>query len=302
MSYSRLRRLRVLPWCTFSIICSNLWGAFAYEHKLQKEWLAHDGVNLIRLGPGILGTCKRIDLTIEDVGDFRVCAGEKNFSSVQNWVRTKSETKFGLPPVDPPGENQNKYYAVALDLYSSDRAVRDDLLMSIPLTARILGMNESDFSSEVNNLKARMTAYREHFVKKDGTKSEEIEAITLEANAGWAPVLSLDDVMNKSVSITVDSTDHWNIKGHDCDANGLSKELAGPGCALPGRPIGCLVGKFDIPGRDDLAHSFFIGKGLGSLPRGTGMLFLAANDDFGRKGFLKNHGAIHIKITYPSKR
>jgi hypothetical protein len=283
--------------CTLAAI---LWlslvpSGFSYDYSRDKEWLHSNITSWISFGPAIIGTCKRIDLHVEDIGDFKLLASDANFPSVKNWVQTSFENKLDMSPNDTVFQSiRRKAYLV---LYSNDKGERNDTLLVIPLSARMLNTSERDFLNQLNDLKAKMTPQR-LFLKGKAVGSQDTMMLVLPANAIWTDTkLALDDVFNKSVSISVDAGEHWGMgNGPDCDAGGFPTKVAPEGYAEPGAPIGCLVGRI---GRKE---PFMIGKSIRSLPRGVGELFLTANDDVSRKGFSNNHGTIHVKILYPPDR
>lgn len=86
-------------------------------HQLDATWLQSN--NWFSLGPAVIKSSKRIDLHLNEVDAFKVVAGDKNFSSILNWVFDNFYGKLVTAP-----NNKNFKFGVRpnhLVLYASER-------------------------------------------------------------------------------------------------------------------------------------------------------------------------------------
>jgi len=123
----------------------------------DNKWLRSNGTEWIRYGPAIFGSCKRIELRInhgQGGEEFKVSDKDKNFLPIQSWIRKTFEKKLDMAPKEP--SFKAVYAPILLVLFSSDNGRQEDMLISIPLSARMLGSDEITFQDRVKELRSMM--------------------------------------------------------------------------------------------------------------------------------------------------
>ena len=129
----------------------------SFVHSRDRKWL-HFNVDWMDFGPAIIESSKRIDLHVEHDGDFELIEGDKNFLTLKSWVRDHFQEMLNMSPNDT--RLQAKMFPVYLTLYSATRGAVRDKLVGIPLSGKMLSMDEHAFSAELDKLKKEMTPIR----------------------------------------------------------------------------------------------------------------------------------------------
>jgi len=120
--------------------------------KHTNEWTRDNGVEWISFGPGIIGACRRIDVTLGPGlhSPISIKYRDANFPAVRDWVKAHFENQLNYSPVKKC--YQSVQFHDTITLYSSETGGDDSLLISAPLTTITLGVSSKILDKKLSEL------------------------------------------------------------------------------------------------------------------------------------------------------
>ncbi|HEY9775000.1 MAG TPA: hypothetical protein V6C81_14645 [Planktothrix sp.] len=130
------------------------------DFKADLKWLHHNGTGWISFGPGIIASCRRIDLFVdkpdaEKENRYAVVPTDKGFDATRDWVKNFLEYKFDFSMNTP--EYKSARTGTRLVLYTSESGLAGDVLTMIPLSPKMLDEDEKAYKADLEQLKKWMS-------------------------------------------------------------------------------------------------------------------------------------------------